>query len=179
MEKNHYDYMLEAADLSLKNIAKRKEITKEFVEFFTAKPYKRIHMVGSGSSYNIANQARYFVQRILGMEVRVSWAYTFQKYNCSYIDDETLVIFCTQGGFSTNTVLAARALKGAGKDCIAMCKFGDTPIKDEVKALINYHFTEGDKYQTKGFIMSPLYIMLCALESSLVLKNVPLEFDAI
>ena len=156
MIKSKIDYMDEAAELSLVNIKNRKEITKKFVDYFVKNNFKRIQFVGSGSSYNIAKNASYFVQKVLNIPVSVNWAFTFLNYDIDYVEDDTLVILCSQGGFSTNTVGAARKLTKRSKKCIAFCKCTDTPLKDEVKLLIDYHFTAGDLSQTKGFVMSSL-----------------------
>lgn len=172
MIKSKIDYMDEAAELSLVNIKNRKEITKKFVDYFVKNNFKRIQFVGSGSSYNIAKNASYFVQKVLNIPVSVNWAFTFLNYDIDYVEDDTLVILCSQGGFSTNTVGAARKLTQRSKKCIAFCKFTDTPLKDEVKLLIDYHFTAGDLSQTKGFVMSSLFIMLCGLEAAYATKKI-------
>lgn len=172
MVKDHMDYMLEAVEIVKKQIENRKEIAKEFVTFFKRKNYQKIQFVGSGTSYNIALTAKPFIQKVLGIEADVQWAYTFSHYDVHYVGKDTLVIFCSQSGCSTNTALAAQKLKEAGKDAIGFTKFSDSPLSKYVKKTIGYNFSEGDIVQYKGYISSSLTIMLYALEAALELKKI-------
>ncbi len=61
------DYIVIAREMAKNNFSNRKEITKKFVEIFKKKKYKRIVIIASGSSYNIANNAKYFMQKYLQM----------------------------------------------------------------------------------------------------------------
>ncbi|MDK2982388.1 MAG: glucoselysine-6-phosphate deglycase [Chloroflexota bacterium] len=166
------DYMLEAQKLSLANIEKRKEITKKFVDTFKKKKYHRVILVASGSSYNIASNVRYFMQKYLRMEIRLVWSATFVNYETETVNDDDLVIFLSQGGHSTNTVAAAKIMKENKKDAIAMTNWVDSPLKDYVKTIIGYNSTPGDKFVTKGLVMSTLFIMLASIETALELQLV-------
>ncbi len=164
--------MLEAQNLVLANLENRKEITKKFVDFFKKKKYNRIILVASGSSYNIASNVRFFMQKYLQMEVKIEWSCTFLNYGLESVNEDDLVIFLSQGGHSTNTVAAAKHLKDNKKDAIALTNWTDSPLKDHVKTIIGYNSTPGDKFVTKGFIMSSFFIMLASIESALELQRV-------
>lgn len=166
------DFMIEAPSIALKNIENRKELTKKFVEIFTKKKYEKIFFVASGSSYNIANNAKYFIQKYLKVRVRTIWAYTFQNYDIDIVDDKTLVVFLSQSGHSTNTIAAARTLKERGMDAIACTNFPDSPLKNEVKAIMPYGSTLNDLFVAKGLIISTLFLMLASLEAALATEKV-------
>ena len=175
MIKTMDDYMLEAQELARRNLENRKEITRKFVDVMKKNKYARIVLVGSGSSYNIANNVRYFMQKYLKLEVRVVWPSTFLHYEIEAISDDTLVVFLTQGGHSTNTVAAAEALQSAGVEAIAFTNWVDAPIKNHMKTIIGYNSTSGDQFVTKGFVMSSLFLMLASIEAALATEKVTQE----
>ena len=175
MVKTMDDHMLEAQQLAKRNLGNRKEITKKFVDIMKKKKYERIVVLGSGSSYNIANNARYFMQKYLKMEVKVAWPCTYRNYDIDTLTDKTLVLILSQGGHSTNTVSAAQALKEAGVDAVAFTNWVDAPLKNYVKTVIGYNSTPGDKFVTKGFVMSSLFLMLASIEAALATEKVTKE----
>lgn len=175
MIKTMDDFMLEAQALALQNIDRRKELTKPFVGAFKKKNYRRIVLVASGSSYSIAWNVRFFLQKCLGMEVKPQWPATFLHYDIDTVAEDDLVIILSQGGHSTNTVAAAKRLKEAGRDVIALTNWVDSPLKDQVKTIIGYGSTPGDKFVTKGLVMSSLFLMLAAVETALELKRIDQE----
>lgn len=174
------DFMIEAPQIALKNIESRKELTKKFVEVFQKKKYDKICLVACGSSYNIACNARYFMQKYLQMDVQAVWAYTFNTYDVEAVDDRTLVIFLSQSGHSTNTIAAAQVLKAKKIDAIALTNFPDSPLKHEVKAIMPYGSTPNDLFVAKGFIISTLFLLLASLEAALASKRIELpEYEGI
>lgn len=172
MKQTMEDFMIEAPAIALKNIENRKKLTKKFVDTFKKKKYHRICFVASGSSYNIACNAKYFVQKYLKIEVDTIWAVTFNMYDIDCLDDKTLVVFMSQSGHSTNTIGAARALKERNIDAIALTNFPDSPLKNEVKDIMPYGSTLNDLFVAKGLIISTLFLMLASLEAALATEKV-------
>lgn len=172
MKKTMEDFMIEAPAIAKRNIENRKELTKKFVDLFTEKKYERIMMVACGSSYNIACNAKYFVQKYLKMSVQTVWAETFLMYDIETVTPDTFVIFLSQSGHSTNTIAAAKLLEERGISAIALTNFPDSPIKEHVKAAIAYGSTLNDLFVAKGFIISTLFIMLATIESALATNKV-------
>ncbi len=178
MVKTMDDYMIEAQTLAKTNVENRKEITKKFVDVMKKRKYKRIFIVASGSSYNIASNVRFFMQKYLKMEVKLQWAATFLYYDMESVAEDDLVVFMSQGGHSTNTVAAAKHMKEKKIDAIAFTNWVEAPLKDYVKVVIGYNSTPGDKFVTKGLIMSSLFMMLCTLEAALSLERLTqAEYD--
>ena len=166
------DFMIEAPKIARQNVENRKELTKQFVEIFNSGKYERITMVACGSSYNIANNAKYFMQKFLRMPVSIIWSETFLLYDLDLVDSKTFVIFMSQSGHSTNTIAAAKLLKERGIDAIALTNFPDSPIREHVKAAIPYGSTLNDLFVAKGFIISTLFLMLASLEVSAFQKKI-------
>lgn len=166
------DYIVMARELATKNFANRKELTKKFVDIFKKKKYKRIVIIASGSSNNIANNAKSFMQKYLQMEVRIIVPNVFLYYDYNTINEDDLVLVLTQGGHSTNTVDALKKLKEMKIDSICFTNWPDSPVKDYAKWVIWYNSTPGDKFVTKGLIMSSLMLMMCALEASLATNRI-------
>ena len=169
------DYIVIAREMAKNNFSNRKEITKKFVEIFKKKKYKRIVIIASGSSYNIANNAKYFMQKYLQMEIRVIWPNVFVNYDYDTVNDDDLVLVLTQGGHSTNTVAALQKLKEMKIDAACFTNWPDSPVKEYAKWVISYNSAPGDKFVTKGLIISTLTLMMCALEAALATERITKE----
>ena len=169
------DYIVIAREMARKNFDSRKEITKKFVEIFKKKKYKRVIIIASGSSYNIANNARCFMQKYLQMEVKVIWPNVFVYYDYNTVNDDDLVLVLTQGGHSTNTIAALSKLKEMKIDAACFTNWPDSPVKEYAKWVISYNSAPGDKFVTKGLVISTLFLMLCALEAALATDRISKE----
>mgnify|MGYP001091361433 CR=1 FL=1 len=66
MEKTKmYDYICETPVVLREIIENRKEITKEFVEYFKDKNIEQIYVLGSGTSYHAGLSAKNYLEELL------------------------------------------------------------------------------------------------------------------
>ncbi len=104
MEKTHmYEYICETP-VVLKNIIEnRKEITKEFVEYFKDKNIEQIYVLGSGTSYHAGLSAKNYLEELLNRKVFCMYPTQFARSE-KVFNKNTLVIGMSQGGQSLSTV---------------------------------------------------------------------------
>jgi glucoselysine-6-phosphate deglycase len=108
-----YDYIKEQPLIMKNMLSKSKEITKEFVDLYATQSFNRIIMVGSGSSYNAAQSAKYFLQNLLKVNVDVQFAHAFAQYE-EVMSKNTLLIGISQSGESTAAVESIKKAKERG-----------------------------------------------------------------
>ena len=60
-----YDYICETPVVLREIIENRKEITKEFVEYFKDKNIEQIYVLGSGTSYHAGLSAKNYLEELL------------------------------------------------------------------------------------------------------------------
>ena len=168
MRKWMNDCVFEAPEASLNMIKNRKSLVGPLVEIFTKKPYKKLLLVGSGSSYNIALTSRFGLQRVLKIKVEVMYAATYAHYDYEYHED-TLVILLSQSGRSTNLIAAARRVAEIGQDAIAMTMVPNSPVTKYIKNSFTYGTNQygRDVFVCRGVPTSVLFYNLFALEAAL------------
>ena len=64
-----YDYICETPVVLRGIIENRKEITKEFVEYFKDKNIEQIYVLGSGTSYHAGLSAKNYLEELLNRKV--------------------------------------------------------------------------------------------------------------
>ena len=66
-----FQYINETPDQCRYNIHHSKELTKEVVDLFCERDYKRVMIMSSGSSYHASLTPKYFVEKVLKVKVEV------------------------------------------------------------------------------------------------------------
>ena len=125
----------------MENIFKnRKENLKDFLEFYKEIDPDRIYIIACGSSYNASCAASEFMARVLGIEVSVHFPSKLPKI----LAKRPLIIAVSQGGESTNTIAAVKALS----DYPLIAATGRE--KCTVNTLCDRHFDFGCGIETVG-----------------------------
>ena len=119
MKKWMYDCVLETPATAEAMFKNKEALVGKLVDLFLAKDYKKIVMVASGSSYNIANCSKYAIQTYLGVKVDLINSVTYAKYDYQF-HENALVICMSQSGKSTNTIEAVIKAKECGNDVAAI-----------------------------------------------------------
>lgn len=126
---------------------------------------KKVVLVASGSSYNAAVFGKYFIENISQIEASAEYASEFSVSNLTNYDPETLYIFISQSGNSTDVVKSFEKVKekGAKTLCITNnaasklyneCEFKFLLEADEEKAIA----------ATKTFSATVLMVWLIAVK---------------
>ena len=61
------DYINETQEAALHIVDKSEDLCRVFAENFAKKPYERVILAASGTSYNACVTARYFMEKMLGV----------------------------------------------------------------------------------------------------------------
>ena len=100
---NMYNYICETPVVLRSIIKDRREITKEFVDFYKDKNIEQIYILGSGTSYHAGLNAKNFLEELLNMKVIVMYPTQFERGE-KVFNTNTLVIGMSQGGQSLSAV---------------------------------------------------------------------------
>lgn len=168
MPKWMIDCIEEAPDVCKKMLKEKHAVIKEIKELYTKKKYKKLLLIGSGSSYNIAMSAKYALETFLKVKAEVLTPFAFINYDCLYHED-TFVICMSQSGRSTNTIAAIQKAKACGYDCAALTMMPDSPLDHYCEQTLEYgsYTGEADCFVCRYFSSSVLYFILFALEAGL------------
>ncbi len=126
VEKGEYEYFM------IKEIEEQKHKIFDILSSDTEKAekmikeFKRIHIVGAGTSYHAARMLKYLLEREKGIEsdVMISSEYIFFKRP----DENTLVIAFSQSGETADTLKAVKFAKEKGAKIIAITNIRGSSI---------------------------------------------------
>ena len=163
--RSMYTYIEQAPSIARDIIAHRDALVGPLVEQFCGMAPKRLLIVASGSSYDIAMSMRPFMQRTLGIEVSVEWPMSYILYNHAQ-NDETFVLCMSQSGRSTNTIEAVRRAQACGHHVAVLTCNPDAPMREHCEHVYAYGSGTEDYYVAKGFPTSCVYLALFAIEAA-------------
>ncbi|MBE5986680.1 MAG: SIS domain-containing protein [Paenibacillaceae bacterium] len=175
-----YDYICETPIVLTDIIKRRKEITKEFVEFYQDKTIDQIYVIGSGTSYHAGLSAKAYLEEILNIKVFICYPTQFER-NEKIFNKNTMVIGVSQGGQSLSTV--------AGLDSAVNRGLYTAALSENPTALIFEHadtktrlFVGNEKCgaKTKGYAGTTLTLMMMltewAIEKGIVTEDVAQDY---
>ncbi len=172
---NMYTYIKEQGDVLRDIVEKRKDILEPVVDLFKENHIDGIVAIGSGSSYNSITSSRYFLQKILGIEVKTYFPYSFNHYEQLFSKD-SLVIGISQTGSSAGTVDALKRAKDEGAHTLALTAYKDAPLTEIAdRTLIIACGDENSDFKTKGYTSTVLTFLLMALEVGLAEEKLDKE----
>jgi glucoselysine-6-phosphate deglycase len=167
MKETMYGYISELPAVCKKNINHSVKLTKPLVDAFVKKEYKRLIIIASGSSFNGASMAKYFIERILKIKCDIITSFTFNNYETIFDADTTFVIGAGQSGRSVNTNDALQKAKDNGLFTVGLTANTESIMKDHCDLIMEWGAgIEKISFVTKGYTTLGLFLMLFALESS-------------
>lgn len=161
--RSMFDYMEMAPKAALQIIEDQEKLINPLVDLFLAGKYKKIVIVASGSSYNIACSIRYQMQDLLQVEVKVVWPLTYLHFDNKW-DDEALILMMSQSGRSTNTIEAAKKARSLEREVAILTTNASAKASDFVEHVFEYGSGTDDYYVAKGYICSSVYLLLFAVK---------------
>lgn len=159
-----YEYICETPLVLTDIIKRRKEITKEFVNFYQGKKIEQVYVIGSGTSYHAGLSAKAYLEEILNMKVFNNYPTQFER-NEKIFNKNTLVIGISQGGQSLSTVAGLDSARSRGLYTAA--------ISENPRALIFEHADMGIRLEvgnekcgakTKGYAGTTVTLMMMLTE---------------
>lgn len=170
MEKNMQYYVKISNEVMLKNVHRRKALTKDLVEKYLSSGKYNICIVASGSSLNAALTAEMFMNKYLGAKVTIISPTEYMYYRKALVKDDFIIVI-SQSGCSTNIIEAVLDMKQDGIVPMALTGDMEGSLKRHVDTLIEYGVgNETVEYVTLGMITLVEYLILFALEVSLYRK---------
>lgn len=157
---------------------RRKEITKDFVDFFTNHDIKKVYFSGHGAALNDALWIEPFMKKVLKVDVEVTNPTTFNyrgAFNVSGIfrPEEMLVICPAQAGHTTGPVITARKARKEGISVLCFTHDEESILAKECDIVMNnLSPAEPAFVETKGHIADVLIGYLCSLEAALALGRI-------
>lgn len=166
MKKWMTDCIDESSGVCLKMFKEKDQAVKQLKELYLTKKYRKIVLVGSGSSYNIAMSSKYAIEKFLDVEVQVITPIAFVNYDYKY-KEGALIICMSQSGRSTNTIEAVKKAQKCGYDVAGISMMPNSPLKNYCKNVLVYgsYTGEEDSFVCRYFSSSVLYFILFALET--------------
>lgn len=172
------DYISETPQVIKENIARAQSLTNSLVEEYVKKPFKRIWIVGSGSSYNGALCAKDFVRETLGVDVTVIPPASFMYFENNITEDD-FVFVVSQTGYSTNALASLEFIKSKGLRTIGVTGDAESDFKAVCDLVVDYGLgIETVHYVTKGVSTFVAFLVMFACESAKALgKMSPAEVE--
>ncbi len=166
MPKWMIDCIEESPDVCKKMFKEKTAVVARIKELYLKKKYKKLLLIGSGSSYNIAMSSKYSLEAFLKIRTEVVTPIAFVNYDYRYHED-TLVICMSQSGRSTNTIAAIQKAKACGYDTAAITMVPNSPLGNYCENILEYGSYNGelDCFVCRYFSSSVLYFILFALEA--------------
>lgn len=161
------DYIRQTPETVLNNIENRKELVGRLKDFFVEGKYDDVVIVASGSSYNGCMCARTYMRKYLQCEVKIVTPFTLCNYEFQYMGN-SLYLFVSQSGCSTNTIDACKKVKEKGFKTVGVVGRDDCDLKEYTDLIMNWGVGEEKiGFVTKGVVTLAAFLMLFALEVSL------------
>lgn len=156
------DYVYEVPQMMRSNIACSDNLVRPLIDYIGDKTVNKITLVASGSSYNACYCAQPFMEKYLGIDVKIVAPFTFANYGYDVTEDN-LVLVVTQSGLSTNAIEALKKLREIHHDAVCLTGNPNNDVKDYADLVIDYGVGEElVGYVTKGVTALCLFLMLFA-----------------
>ena len=112
MEKTMYSYIMEEETVCKNILADRKSKLEPFIKLIgkNINSIDRIIFLATGSSANAFNCAKYYMEKLLKIEVEIKMPSAFYNYD-QFFDGRNIFIGISQGGKSTSTINAIKKVK--------------------------------------------------------------------
>ena len=168
----------EQPDLIRELYENRKEITKDFVEFFRTHNIKKVYFSGHGAALNDALWIEPFMKKILRVDVEVTNPTTFNyrgefNVNGAFQPEEMVLLCPAQAGHTTGPILMARKARIQNIPVICFTHDTESILARECDIEIDNHSPAEPAFvETKGHIADVLLGYLCTLEAALALERI-------
>lgn len=176
MEETMFTYINEEYETNRGILKNRKENLKSFIDLAKGKKYNGWTVLATGSSANAIECAKYYVEKILNINIEIKMPFVFSNYN-SQIDDNTLYLAVTQGGHSYSTIAAMKEVRKTSSDIVAITANMNSIVCDLSKYVVDIGCGEEKVgYVTKGFSGTVFTFILMGLELAYENKKISEDY---
>ena len=165
-EKKTMDtYIRESAEALKNMLFHMPDEVEKLKDLYVGQPCQKIRIVASGSSYNGALCARFYMQDILKTEIEVTTPFEFVHY---IQIDKAFTFVISQSGRSTNAIEALDILQRRGEKAIGITGNPQSIYREHCDYILDYGVGEETVgYVTKGVVTLILFLDLFALQTAL------------
>lgn len=164
---NMYDYIKQTPEALKYIISNRKKIFTPLVKEASERTFNEIVFIGSGTSYNAAFTARYFIEKVLNVKVTCVVPYLFKNYE-NVINEKAVYIAISQSGQSRLTCEALSKVKELNVVNASITSNLNSPISKLSDIALDMSCGEESvPYKTKGYNSTLVDLYLLALEIGL------------
>lgn len=175
MKETMLTYVNEEYETNKRIFEKRKENLKEFICLAKDKEYNRWVILATGSSANAVECAKYYIEKMLKINIEIKMPFVFSNYN-SKIENDALYIAVTQSGHSYSTIEALKSVAKRECDVVTLTANLDSPVCKVSESIVDIGCGEERVgYVTKGFSATVLTLILMGLELAYEKKKISEE----
>ncbi|ADL04075.1 SIS domain-containing protein [Lacrimispora saccharolytica] len=165
MKKSMIDYIKLSSYRLTDNFEQREDIVEQLCREYINSGKCGIKIVASGSSYNSAAAARYYMQNKLGEVVHVITPHGYVHFDDLPLKNMFEIVI-SQSGCSTNCIEALKYMGEKGKYRIVLTGNMESNIKNYGDLIIDYGVgIETVDFVTMGVVTLMEFLMLFALEA--------------
>lgn len=166
-----YKYILESKDGVRHIVDNASSIFTSSLEYLKNKEIDQIYIIGSGTSYHAAVAARPVIEKVLGIQVYVSYPIDFKDE--TIFNKKTLVIGISHAGMSSSTIQGLDKARRDGMPTIAVTAEKNTPIlaHGDTNLFIDMPIEYAGP-KTKGYICSIATLVILGLKYALQLGKI-------
>lgn len=164
MTETMFTYINEEYETNKSVLKNRKKNLNEFIKLTKNKKYDEWVVLATGSSANAVECAKYYVEKILKINIEMKMPFVFSNYSTS-INENALYIGVTQGGHSFSTIEALKKVNNTNANVVSLTANLNSEVCELCNAVIDIGCgKEKVGYVTKGFSATVLTFMLMGLE---------------
>lgn len=159
MEHNIYYYIKTQGSKAIQVIQEHEKTYENFIKLYTNRNYKKIIIVGSGTSYNAGIYLSQLINKDLYIDSEVyypmQFAYHYEVPSKSFEKDEILVVGISQSGTSHSTIEALKKAKKIGIDTLALTEDLDSLIVNTSDCVVRINCgKELIPIETRGYMIT-------------------------
>ena len=171
------DYIHDQPRALRETLLRKEEFLVAFDKVFKEDRVRKIHLFGSGTSYNVSVIAAYYFKHIAGIDAQANYPTVFKNYEKAdwtglLSSEEILYIGISQSGTSISTVSMMEVGKKNKYRTVALTEDLESEITRHVDSVI--HLLCGKELnppETRGFTVAVLQMYLIAWRAALLNGN--------
>ena len=164
--------ILEQPEVFEKILKEKKEEINDIAEKIIKKKFNSIYFIGCGSSYYASQVGSFYISKYTNLYTNALPSSEFIFYKPSYIKKDSLLVFLSRSGETTETVKALRYAKKLGLETLAISNNPNSSLAKEAKNFININAGEEKSVvMTKTFSGSILILKILAFRISMLKRN--------
>ena len=153
MTETMFTYINEEYETNKSVLKNRKKNLNEFIKLTKNKKYDEWVVLATGSSANAVECAKYYVEKILKINIEMKMPFVFSNYSTS-INENALYIGVTQGGHSFSTIEALKKVNNTNANVVSLT----ANLNSEVCELCNAVIDIGCGKEKVGYVTKVLVL---------------------